>query len=258
VHAGALAFLIIWFVTLNAYFLIARRLYRRVPRGIRRSWGNRILGALPGLVRGIILVAVLLTMMVALPTPFITQDTVDRSVLAPPLVNTTATVTAYAADVFGETIQSALGFLTVEPKTGERVNLRFRVQSPMIDPAAEEQMLILVNQERIAHGLRPLVMVPKIREVARRHCIDMFRRGYFAHDTPEVVSPFQRMSRGGVRYALAGENLALAPTVRLAHSGLMRSPGHRENILRPQFRRVGIGAARGGRYGIMFTQDFAN
>ncbi len=66
------------------------------------------------------------------------------------------------------------------------------------------------------------------------------------------------MQAGGVSFILAGENLAVAPTISIAHKGLMDSPGHRENILRPQFHRVGIGAARGGRYGIMFTQNFAN
>jgi uncharacterized protein YkwD len=66
------------------------------------------------------------------------------------------------------------------------------------------------------------------------------------------------MRKGGVRYIAAGENIALSPTVKMAEDGFMKSPGHRENILRPVFRRVGIGAMRGGIHGIMFTQDFAN
>jgi uncharacterized protein YkwD len=93
--------------------------------------------------------------------------------------------------------------------------------------------------------------------VARGHSIDMLQRGYFAHETPEGRTPFDRMRDGGVRFTVAGENLALAPTVTLAHQGLMGSPGHRANILRPEFTRVGIGAAvADGRR--MFTQNFAN
>jgi len=44
-----------------------------------------------------------------------------------------------------------------------------------------------------------------------------------------------------VSFRTAGENLALAPTVQIAHTGLMNSPGHRANILHSQFGRVGIG-----------------
>ena len=45
------------------------------------------------------------------------------------------------------------------------------------------------------------------------------------------------------------ENLALAQTVEIAHSGLMKSKGHRENILNSKFNRVGIGIMDGGIYG---------
>ena len=64
VYSGALAFLIIWFVTLNVYYLIARRFYRRVPRGVRISRINMVLGALPGLARGLIIAALLLAVAV--------------------------------------------------------------------------------------------------------------------------------------------------------------------------------------------------
>jgi uncharacterized protein YkwD len=66
------------------------------------------------------------------------------------------------------------------------------------------------------------------------------------------------MRRDNVRFSTAGENLALAPTVQIAHTGLMNSPGHRANILRPQFGRVGIGIMDGGRRGLMVTQNFRN
>jgi uncharacterized protein YkwD len=61
-----------------------------------------------------------------------------------------------------------------------------------------------------------------------------------------------------VRFLIAGENLALAPSVPLAHAGLMNSPGHRANILRRQFGRVGIGIMDGGAHGLIVTQKFRN
>ena len=258
VYSGALAFLIVWFITLNLYYFAARRLYRRVPRGIRISRINMALGALPGLARGLIIAALLMAMAVSLPNPLVTSQTVEGSVFAPPLIDATTGVASSAADIFGEAVRAALGFITVEPKSGERIALPYHVQNPTVDSRAEQEMLKLVNQERVSRGLKPLVMSERLRRVARLHSIDMFQRGYFAHDTPGGRTPFQRMRRGEVRFYAAGENLALAPTVRIAHSGLMKSPGHRANILNPAFRRVGIGAVRGGLHGIMFTQDFAN
>jgi uncharacterized protein YkwD len=103
-----------------------------------------------------------------------------------------------------------------------------------------------------------LVRDPAIDEVARAYSKTMLQRGFFSHDTPEGQSPFDRMRVGGVDFVVAGENLALAPTVTLAHQGLMDSPGHRANILRPEFGRVGIGAAVADGRGRMFTQNFAN
>jgi uncharacterized protein YkwD len=119
-------------------------------------------------------------------------------------------------------------------------------------------MLGLVNQDRQAQGLQPLAPDPELTEVARRHSADMFARGYFAHETPDGLTPFDRMRAADVRFLIAGENLALAPTVSVAHTGLMNSPGHRANILRPQFGRVGIGIMDGGVRGLMVSQEFRN
>jgi uncharacterized protein YkwD len=119
-------------------------------------------------------------------------------------------------------------------------------------------MLGLLNEERRAHGLRPLQADPEAAEVARAHSVDMFAHGYFSHITPRGEGPFDRMRDGGLRFRAAGENLALARTLPMAHQGLMESPGHRANILRPQFGRVGIGIVDGGRYGLMVTQKFRN
>jgi uncharacterized protein YkwD len=56
----------------------------------------------------------------------------------------------------------------------------------------------------------------------------------------------------------AGENLALAQTLSIAHTGLMHSPGHRANLLHRSFHRVGIGIIEGGVHGLMISQEFRN
>ncbi|HEY0432465.1 MAG TPA: CAP domain-containing protein, partial [Chitinophagaceae bacterium] len=116
----------------------------------------------------------------------------------------------------------------------------------------------LVNEERAKQGLRPLAPDPELTNVARAHSQDMFARGYFAHISPEGKSPFDRMDQAHVQYNTAGENLALAHSLTIAHNGLMNSPGHRANILNPAFGRVGIGILDGGFYGLMVSQEFRN
>jgi len=119
-------------------------------------------------------------------------------------------------------------------------------------------MLLLLNKEREKRGLRPLVADEPMRKVARAHAQDMLRRGYFSHVTPEGKDPFYRMKKAGITYKKAGENLAYASTLTKAHNGLMHSKLHREAILNPQFKRVGIGIADGGKNGLMIAQEFRN
>jgi len=119
-------------------------------------------------------------------------------------------------------------------------------------------VLVLLNHERTTRGLPALTFNDTARTVARAHSTDMFARGYFSHINPEGKNPFDRMRAGGVKFGSAGENLALAPTLALAHTGLMNSPGHRANILSPNYTTVGIGIVDGGPYGLMVTQDFTD
>lgn len=136
-----------------------------------------------------------------------------------------------------------------------------------IEVAAEAERAVfeLLNQARAEAGLRTLEWDEPLRDVGRAHSRDMYLRGYFAHETPECrehgtehpgcTDPFDRIRNAGITYDVAGENLALAPSPPQAHDGLMRSPGHRANILNPHYTRVGIGVYRGP-FGLMVTQVF--
>ncbi len=84
----------------------------------------------------------------------------------------------------------------------------------------------------------------------------MISKNYFSHTSPIYGSPFDMMSKFGVKYSYAGENLAGAPAVSTAHENLMNSTGHRKNILNNNFAEVGIGIVNGGPYGKMFVQMF--
>lgn len=122
--------------------------------------------------------------------------------------------------------------------------------------ADEQQMLDLVNKERTSQGLSPLKVNPTLTQVARAHSKDMIQNNYFAHNSLDGKTPFDRMKAAGITYKTAGENIAGNSSVQGAHTSLMNSPGHRANILNANFTEVGIGIVDGGQYGKMFTQDF--
>ena len=253
-----IAFIIVAFITGVIVHVIGYWSLRRLPEEVHDSPLNQIFGLLPGFINGVITAAIISALLLAVPlSEGISQRTRDSA-----LVNRLA---VYAEQlegelrpVFGEAIARTLNLLTIRPDSNERVDLPFTVENSKPRPDLEKQMLDLVNRERQANGLAPLAPDPELTEVARRHSADMFARGYFAHDTPEGLSPFDRMRAANVRFLTAGENLALAPTLSVAHTGLMNSPGHRANILRREFGRVGIGVMDGGMRGLMVSQEFRN
>ena len=120
----------------------------------------------------------------------------------------------------------------------------------------EREMLDMINRERRTQGLGTLVMDAELISLAREHSQDMVERQYFSHNTPEGKSPFDRFVAARIDFREAGENLAYAPSLDIAHNGLMNSRDHRDNILHRAFGRVGIGIIDAGRRGLMISQEF--
>jgi len=252
------AFLMVAILAGLAIQLIGSALLRRLPKDVHRRRLNRVAGIAPGIASGLITASITAALLLAAPLPDGIQARARESQLANRLAASTERLESALAPVFNDAIAQTLNRLTVKPESNESVELPFKVAETRPRPELEAEMLELVNRERAAEGLAPLAADDELREVARRHSSDMFARGYFSHVTPEGRDPFARIREGGVAFRTAGENLALAPTLSIAHTGLMNSPGHRANILRPQFGRVGIGVMDGGRRGLMVTQNFRN
>ena len=238
--------------------IVGYLLLRNLPEDIHERRVNQVLGVVPGLVNGFIIVAILSALLLAIPLNESLSERTRDSALVNRLAVYAEQLEGKLRPVFGDAIARTMNLLTIRPDSDERVELPFKVENSKPRPDLEAQMLELVNQERQAAGLAPLQADPELTEVARKHSADMFARGYFAHDTPDGLSPFDRMRQANVRFLTAGENLALAPTLRIAHTGLMNSPGHRANILRREFGRVGIGVMDGGMRGLMVSQEFRN
>lgn len=123
--------------------------------------------------------------------------------------------------------------------------------------AWEKQVAALVNEERAAAGLAPLAINRELSKVARHKSADMRDANYFSHQSPTYGSPFDMMQQFGIDFNYAGENIAAGQTSPEAvMEAWMNSPGHRENILNPNFTHIGVGYVAGGSYQHYWTQHF--
>lgn len=125
---------------------------------------------------------------------------------------------------------------------------------------SERALLGAVNDVRAAHNLRPLVVDRKLLASARAYSATMIREDVFTHGAFA-----ERLAHSGARGPAFGENLAWG-VGRLAGARnivrvWMESPGHRANLLRHGWTRVGIGARVGSFLGYggatVVTADFA-
>lgn len=257
VWAAPMAFVLLFFLLhflLGTATLLAARL---APPAVHRNLANKLLGLLPGLVNGAIFATVVSVLVQTLPLGPVTIWARD-SALAARLSEPAEWVEVQLAPIFDPAVHRSLQALTVDPDSRKSIALRAPVARTVVRSDLEDTMLELVNGERSKRGLHLLKPDPVLAELARAHSRDMYARGYFSHVTPDGRDLADRMRTARLGYLAAGENLALAPTLIAAHQGLMHSPGHRANILRPQFGRVGIGVLDGGAQGLMVTQDFRN
>lgn len=263
--ARAIGFFVLALLSEVIINVILKQAAKRIPElpvdsGLRtflKNFNHR-LGIIPGLISAFIILSFLLSVIISLPSSPVLKNLVTSSRLGKHLVANAATFEKGLNDVFGGALNETMNFLTVKPESDEMVDLRFTVAAPSVDSASEQAMFRLVNKERVANSLNPVSFDNKLRGLARDYSKDMLQRGYFSHYNPEGESPFDRMDAYGIEYSYAGENLALAPSAELAMQGLMNSPGHRANILNPNFNKIGIGAMDGGVYGKMFTQEFTD
>lgn len=101
-----------------------------------------------------------------------------------------------------------------------------------------------------------LVVDDRLLQAARRHSQRMVAAGDIGHQMPGEPKLSFRLGETALRFDVSGENVAFAADAARAHTALMHSPGHRANILDPQFNSIGIGVVR-VRDGVYVTQDFA-
>jgi uncharacterized protein YkwD len=135
----------------------------------------------------------------------------------------------------------------------------------------ESTVLVELNRIRAQHGLAPLRTNAKLRAAADTHSAAMAQFGFFAHESRDGSAFWKRVQRfyapGGYGFWSVGENLLWSSSELSAKEAVemwMKSPKHRENILTPRWREIGLSAVRvdgapgvyGGLDVTIFTTDF--
>lgn len=151
------------------------------------------------------------------------------------------------------------------PPGGERTALAASTATPSAKcyegPDADEfarQILTLINIERARVGVSPLTWNATLAKVAEDYACTMAAEDFFDHIHPVTgEGPAERAATAGYEFFAIGENLAGGQTSAAeAVEGWMSSPGHRNNLLSPEWKETGLGIRRGGSLRIYWVQEF--
>lgn len=108
----------------------------------------------------------------------------------------------------------------------------------------------LTNQDRKDNNVKPLVVNPVLEQAAKLKVKDMVSKDYFAHTSPEGLTPWHWFSVAGYKFAYAGENLAVGFSESSdVNQGWLNSPLHKKNIVDAHFTEIGIATMDGKRNG---------
>jgi uncharacterized protein (TIGR03437 family) len=134
-------------------------------------------------------------------------------------------------------------------------------QTPSID--SEEQLMVkMINDYRAQRGLSQLKISISLTRAADWMSTDMSSRNYFSHTDSQGRDPFARMTAYGYNYTgFRGENLAAGYNdAARTFNQWKNSPSHNTNMLKPEFRVIGISRVYGGAslYKWYWTTDFGS
>jgi uncharacterized protein YkwD len=138
-------------------------------------------------------------------------------------------------------------------------------EAPSSNPDYEVQVVQLINQIRLEHGLLPFKRVATLDNASRFHATDMANDDYFSHNSHdriggqlvEVCPWSNRIQNYYSNYGIMAENIAAGyNSPEAVVDAWMESPGHRSNILNGENWEIGIGYYSGlGSYGHYWVQD---
>ncbi|HKW62167.1 MAG TPA: CAP domain-containing protein [Candidatus Acidoferrum sp.] len=148
----------------------------------------------------------------------------------------------------------ASGFLPVRARGQAQADAQTR---KLERNESERELFDLLNDERLANDLPELEWDDALFKAARQHALLMLNLNTMEHQLPGEPGLEERVTAAGARFTYLAENIAIGKDSATIHSGWMRSPGHRANILNPRITAVGI-AVVNGPAGLFAVQDFSH
>ena len=138
--------------------------------------------------------------------------------------------------------------------------------------AVRARLINQINAHRRAYGLAPLSLDPIAQRAAQFQAQDMEANGVMRHQDSSGRTPMRRYVAFGGHASLYGENVAyygdtisesdaawqaVSKLDEMMMSERPPSDGHRENILSPDYKTIGIGVAVGPN-GLYIAEDFVS
>jgi uncharacterized protein YkwD len=237
------------FVGVSVAFFFGGRALTRMLRPTKWGTINRVAGAGLSGARALSLVTLAVLAIGVLLAPAAVQRGVHNSVLAREILRTAPNV---ARSVARTDLRHVLQIFVPS-----ELRLAVRSTDDFARVAEDERtMFDLVNRYRRAQRLRDFVWDERLASAARAHAADMYRNGYFAHESRDGSSPADRLRAAHVPFRGTGENIALAPSLALAHARMVASQAHRRHLLSTSYTRIGVGVMFGPQ-GLMVDEEFA-
>lgn len=127
------------------------------------------------------------------------------------------------------------GRIDIAPAAGDELDIKGRAANKMAE---------LVNVARIESGADPLARSDALDQVALDHALALYQRGRLTHNGPDGQVD-GRLAAADIPVVVAGEAIALAPSVRSADEVILADEAGRADVADTSYRRVGVGAVRG-------------
>ncbi len=228
-----------------------------VHKGIRIVPGlttlNRAAGAGFAILAGVFVATVVISLLAVLPVPAALADELETSSIAGALTDPEGMPQSVLGVVSGDRVISTV--ISLQDLFGERRVVGDETLVVLLPPARPDQlasgerqqkrMVELVNRERVAEGLDPVVASDGLNALAEDYARQIYTTGRFSHIDVNGLSLDDRLDAAGVPTVRSGEVLALAISPKSAHEGIMAEPSQRAVVLDPGFRSIGVGAVRG-------------
>lgn len=116
----------------------------------------------------------------------------------------------------------------------------------------------MINSQRESEELEPLYLDKDLNDFAKQYATEINTSNLLSHYDQEMRDAKERAILNKIKFDYIGENLAIAPSIGSAHEAFMKSETHRDNILSPVFKKVGVAVFRSSKGNLLIVQQFTN